>query len=189
MGEAAHTARTNSRIGKTGKLLGHVKQYRFSADYSKSPDCPRCYGSPSKTAGDRHLYRTIRRAYQEFTPEIRAFRRGTGRAERDSGTIHIQLGIGQVFSHCGAIAEIGERVGTQKHLAGFAERIIFFASGNRPLDIIRVFYKTPLVLFAYGRAFLFFTKGGVLMSLPLFSGEFLMGIRAPPVRLLSLSAP
>ena len=159
---STRTSLTNHTIGKTGKLLGYVKQYSIHADYSKSPYCPKCHGSPPQTTGHRYLHRAIRRPYKESTPEIRALRRGTCGTEWDTCTIHLQLGIGQVFPHCGAVAEIGERAGTQKHLAGTAKRVISFANSNALLDSIRVFYKMSPIPLAYGRALVTNTKGGVL---------------------------
>ena len=146
---------TNDTIGKTRKLLENVKRYPIPADYCR-------YDARKETTGHRYLRRKIRRAYQKPATQSRTLRRGTRRKERDTSNLYLQLGTGNRYATSGKANGLEKRAGAKKYPKDSTGRIKVARSGNPPLCFVTICGKIHSIPFAYGRALVFFTKGGVL---------------------------
>ena len=146
---------TNDTIGKTSKLLENVKHYPIPADYCR-------YDTRKETTGHRYLCRTICRAYKGSASESGTLRRGTRRAERDTADDAVWLGGWQLHTHCRTATGLGDRAGIKERPKSLTGKIKNPTCRNAPLAFIPICRKIHSIPFAYGRALVFFTKGGVL---------------------------
>ena len=142
---------TNDTISKTRKLLEYVKPYPSPADYCT-------HDTRKETTGHRYLRRKIRRPYKESATESETLRRGTRRAERDTGYDYLQLGIRYFFAYLGSTAKISDWVRIKECSKSFTHRIIL-DDWNAPVDSFLEVCKISSVPFAYGRALVFLRKG------------------------------